>query len=174
VFRAKCKKTGEVVALKQVRLNHGNNEGVPSTCIREICLLKELNHINVVSLKDVILISRPSFISSSYLSSSSLTLFRRKAVVSRIRVRRPGSEDAVGEVEGSSTATAVRQGWVSRGGIFSYHLPHSYYFQSFLFQMLQALTYCQTHRVVHRDLKPQNLLVTNSGVIKLADFGLAR
>ena len=46
--------------------------------------------------------------------------------------------------------------------------------KSYLFQVLQAICFCHQRRVLHRDLKPQNLLVDNSGVIKLADFGLGR
>lgn len=47
-------------------------------------------------------------------------------------------------------------------------------FQSYIFQLLNALHYCHTHRIVHRDLKPHNLLLDGEGHIKLADFGLAR
>lgn len=41
-------------------------------------------------------------------------------------------------------------------------------------QLLEALKYCHLNRILHRDLKPQNLLVDLQGHIKLADFGLAR
>lgn len=46
--------------------------------------------------------------------------------------------------------------------------------QSYLFQLLQGVSFCHSHRVIHRDLKPQNLLINELGAIKLADFGLAR
>lgn len=46
--------------------------------------------------------------------------------------------------------------------------------KSYLYQILQAICFCHQRRVLHRDLKPQNLLVDQNGAIKLADFGLAR
>ena len=46
--------------------------------------------------------------------------------------------------------------------------------KSFLWQMLKGIAFCHSHRVLHRDLKPQNLLVNKNGLLKLADFGLAR
>ncbi|XP_034655598.1 cyclin-dependent kinase 14 isoform X2 [Drosophila subobscura] len=44
----------------------------------------------------------------------------------------------------------------------------------FLFQLLRGLSYCHKRRVLHRDVKPQNLLISDCGELKLADFGLAR
>jgi len=46
--------------------------------------------------------------------------------------------------------------------------------KSYMYQLLNGLEYCHSHRILHRDLKPQNLLIDTKGFLKLADFGLAR
>lgn len=53
VYKAKDRETGEIVALKRVRMDN-EKEGFPVTAIREIKILKVLNHKNIVRLKEIV------------------------------------------------------------------------------------------------------------------------
>ena len=46
--------------------------------------------------------------------------------------------------------------------------------KSIIWQTLQAVNYCHVHNCIHRDVKPENILLTKDGVVKLCDFGFAR
>jgi len=132
VYKAKNKETGEVVALKRIRLE-SDDEGVPCTAIREISLLKELKHPNIVRLHDVIHTERKLTLVFEHLDQD--------------------LKQYLDECGGQLTKSTIK---------------------SFLFQLLRGIAFCHEHRVLHRDLKPQNLLISRKGELKLADFGLAR
>lgn len=132
VFKAKNRETHEIVALKRVRLDD-DDEGVPSSALREICLLKELKHKNIVRLYDVLH------------SDKKLTLVFEHC-----------DQD-------------LKKYFDSLNGDIDLDVV-----KSFMYQLLRGLAFCHSHNVLHRDLKPQNLLINKNGELKLADFGLAR
>lgn len=132
VYKAKDKHTQNIIALKRIRLEV-EDEGIPSTAIREISLLKELRHPNIVRLYDVVHTERKLALIFEYLDQD---------LKKYLDVCENGLEPAIAK--------------------------------SFLFQLLTGVAYCHHHRVLHRDLKPQNLLINREGELKLADFGLAR
>ncbi|XP_012872503.1 PREDICTED: cyclin-dependent kinase 1 [Dipodomys ordii] len=134
VYKGRHKTTGQIVAMKKIRLE-SEEEGVPSTAIREISLLKELRHPNIVSLQDVLMQD-----SRLYLIFEFLSMDLKKYLDS-----------------------------IPPGQFMDSSLVKSY-----LYQILQGIVFCHSRRVLHRDLKPQNLLIDDKGTIKLADFGLAR
>jgi serine/threonine protein kinase len=53
VYKSRHKDTQELVALKKIKLEN-EDEGIPSTAIREISILKQLKHPNIVDLKELV------------------------------------------------------------------------------------------------------------------------
>lgn len=53
VYKALDHQTSEIIAMKKIRLEH-EDEGVPSTAIREISLVRDCQHPNIVKLKDIV------------------------------------------------------------------------------------------------------------------------
>lgn len=68
VYKAQNKITGEIVALKRIRLDN-EDEGIPCTAVREISILKELRHSNVVKLLDILHTEKKLTLVFEYLDS---------------------------------------------------------------------------------------------------------
>ncbi|XP_068239217.1 cyclin-dependent kinase 17-like isoform X2 [Palaemon carinicauda] len=131
VYKGRSRLTDNLVALKEIRLEH--EEGAPCTAIREVSLLKELKHANIVTLHDIVHTDKSLTLVFEYLDRD-LKQYMDEC----------GAQLSLNNVK------------------------------IFLYQLLRGLAYCHQRRVLHRDLKPQNLLINDRGELKLADFGLAR
>ena len=142
-----------MVALKKIRLE-AEDEGVPSTAIREISLLKEMNDPNIVRLLNIVHADGHKL----YLVMEFLDLDLKKYMES-LPVSQGGRGKALPEGSGRMLSTlGMGPDMVKK----------------FMRQLCDGIRYCHSHRVLHRDLKPQNLLIDGEGNLKLGDFGLAR
>jgi len=144
VYKGIQRDTGNTVAIKRIPFTDITPEGgLPCNVIREISLLRELDHPNVVKLLDIMQ-ARPGalYLVLEYVSYD-LKSYVDMQQISKELCKRIG----------------LKKGLV----------------QSFMKQILEGVGFCHTYRVLHRDLKPHNLLISRDGTkLKLADFGLAR
>lgn len=129
------KTTGQEVGIKKIP-NPFRNPIDGKRCLREIKLLRLLDHECIIPLLDVLAPTSTDF-NEVYLVTELMDADLHTVICSE----QPLSEDHV---------------------------------QFFIYHILRALLYLHSANVVHRDLKPLNVLVNKNCDIKLCDFGLAR
>ena len=144
VYQARDKQTNDVVALKRCLAHHESRDGFPTTTLREISLLKEIQrsggHPHIVDLKDVTVSSSRSgvFLVFEYAEHDLATLLDNHY---KLHQSSPFRESEV---------------------------------KKLMQQLLDAIKFLHSRCIIHRDLKCSNLLYNHRGEVKVADFGLAR
>lgn len=133
VHKAEQKLSGRVVAIKKIK-SERPEEGVNFTAVREIKLLREFRHENIVELVDCF--TTPD-----------------QAVCLVYECAFTDLEKILGNKSISISLADTKQ---------------------HLLSLLRAISACHDRWILHRDLKPDNMLFLEDGTMKLADFGLAR
>jgi cell division cycle 2-like protein len=134
VFRAEDKKSGEICALKRLKMEK-EREGFPITSLREIVTLLKAKHENVINVMEICVGSTKDkiFIAMEFLEHD------LKGLMETMK-----SKFTIGEVK------------------------------TLMHQLMLGVDHLHDNWILHRDLKTSNLLLNHRGVLKIADFGLAR
>jgi serine/threonine protein kinase len=136
VYKAQKKDTNEIFAIKKIKLDV-DTEGIPSTALREISILKTLNHPNIVGIQDLTLSEKKIELCLEY-----CPLDLRKFMDQY------------------------------KNNPKVYNLIT---IKTIIYQILRATDHLHSRKILHRDLKPQNILICDQTLItKIADFGLSR
>jgi len=136
VYKAKdTQDDNKIVAVKKIKVGQRSEaaDGINRTALREIKLLQELKHENIIGLVDV---------------------FGHKSNISLVYEFCDTDLELI--IKDSSLV-------LQRGHVKSY-----------MMQTLKGLEYLHANWILHRDMKPNNLLIDTKGVLKIADFGLAK
>ena len=119
VFKARHKISKKIYALKKIKIED-TNEGFPASTIREVTVLKELNHLNVVRLWNIIIYKMKIVLVFEFCEEDLHDFLNARAC--------------------TLTLLEIKQ---------------------LLYQLLKGIEYMHDHNFMHRDLKPQNLLLTD-------------
>lgn len=135
MYKARDSETGMIVAVKKIKIGSRveAQDGINRTALREIKLLQELSHKNLIGLLDV---------------------FGHKSNVSLVFDFMDTDLEVI--IKDSSVILTT---------------PN---IKAYMLMTLQGLEYLHVNWILHRDLKPNNLLVNSNGVLKIGDFGLAK
>ncbi|KAK1433899.1 hypothetical protein QVD17_10817 [Tagetes erecta] len=135
VYKARDKKTREIVALKKVKMGSDDEgEGFPVTALREINIISRLRHPCLVQMKEVVTDGSDGvYMVMEYVAHELNECMKR--------MRQPFTESEV---------------------------------KRLMLRLLEGVSYLHDNYVMHRDLKPTNLLLNKDGELKICDFGMSR
>lgn len=132
VLKCRQKETGQLVAIKKF-LESEDDKQVKKIALREIKMLKQLRHENLVNLIEVFRKKNRLFLVFEFVDHTVLDELEKYPNGLNVQVTK--------EV---------------------------------LWQVIRGIDFCHAHNIIHRDVKPENILVSKLRVVKLCDFGFAR
>eukprot|EP01035_Chromulina_nebulosa_P038082 gene38082-51435_t len=156
VYKAVDKQTSEHVALKRIKMDR-ETQGFPVTAIREIKILSLMKNENIVCLREIVTYN---------------------------------DEETEGKTSDEMKEDSIADKGFSIGDVFmvfefvDYDLSgllkspgfvlSDQQVKSYMKQLLSGVRFLHEHKILHRDIKSANLLITKNNVLKIADWGLAR
>ena len=136
VYKARKISDNKFYAIKKIK-NELDNEGIPSTALREIAILKKMKNPNVVNVEGI--------------------AFNKKHIELCLEYCKYDLKKLIDSKKHDSSFYNVK------------------FVKNMMYQLLKGVEHLHSHKILHRDLKPQNILVDDNGwILKLADFGLSR
>ncbi|XP_027856949.1 cyclin-dependent kinase-like 1 isoform X2 [Xiphophorus couchianus] len=153
VFKCRNRDTGQIVAIKKF-VESEDDPVIKKIALREIRMLKQLKHANLVNLMEVFRRKRKLHLVFEYCDHTVLDELDRHPT---------------GWVCVSPHCADCRKQKLMSSLCVPEHLA-----RSITWQTLQAVDFCHKQKCIHRDVKPENILITKHQVIKLCDFGFAR
>lgn len=134
VIKAYNQKNLEIVAIKKIKLDV-DTEGIPATALREIAILKNLQHNNIVKLLHLDLTDKKILLCLEFIKND-----LKKYLDLNYKDKYPKIE----------TIKIIMN------------------------QIIKGMDFLHGKKILHRDLKPQNILIDDDLKVKIADFGLSR
>lgn len=134
VYKIKDPENNQEYALKKSKLEN-DSQGVSANSLREITILRNINHDNIVKLHTLEVNEKNILLCLEYCEYD------------------------------------LDKYWNTR---YSNSSPDLRTIKKIMYQILLGMDHLHGKKVLHRDLKPQNILINSEGKVKITDFGLSR